>query len=506
MRGLGDCRFERANERWAFQGGNGGPPPSRRPGSTATRGPRSPSAPIDRGRQEFPWGSCTDNVLVRPARHRRRAALRAATAAAARLLRARHAVLRLEPQWPARAAHHQRPRKYYKGGQEQLWRIAADAEPRLYGPPTAGGRCGSGAWASPRRRWTTAPTRPTSLTSMADNKAAGAGRRCQTRLPDIAFARGVTARPTPAATCPSTAWHAQFADVNNDGLAGPLRRQGNISPDAGLPAMLDPGNLLLGTPRAASSRPGDAAGLRNYQRGRGGLLVDLNGDGLLDAIIVNRWDRAGCGATSAPARRRRLRPWAIGSRCSCARQAATAMRWAPGWRWKRRARSRSSRWSAAGMPAARLGTLHVGSATPPGTPARALAWQPLGQRRGCRPVVRGRCRSHGDRRPREGLAMAATLRASSSRCSWRQRPLAAGPEANCYSAAVATEWFRVVLPAIQQTPGQSPPVAARTLAYLRARPARGHRRGHPAGTQPSPGNWSSSNRCRPRSPTTRCTG
>jgi hypothetical protein len=41
-----------------------------------------------------------------------------------------------------------------------------------------------------------------------------------------------------------------------------------------------------------------------------------------------------------------------------------------------------------------------------------------------------------------------------------------GPDAARYSAAVATEWFRVVLPAIQQTPGQSPPVAARTLAYL----------------------------------------
>ncbi|HET7528173.1 MAG TPA: vanadium-dependent haloperoxidase [Burkholderiaceae bacterium] len=41
-----------------------------------------------------------------------------------------------------------------------------------------------------------------------------------------------------------------------------------------------------------------------------------------------------------------------------------------------------------------------------------------------------------------------------------------GPPASRYSAAVATEWFRVVLPAIQQTPGQSPPVAARTLAYL----------------------------------------
>jgi hypothetical protein len=40
------------------------------------------------------------------------------------------------------------------------------------------------------------------------------------------------------------------------------------------------------------------------------------------------------------------------------------------------------------------------------------------------------------------------------------------PDAARYSSAVATEWFRVVLPAIQQTPGQSPPVAARTLAYL----------------------------------------
>src|SRR5258705_3074219 len=40
------------------------------------------------------------------------------------------------------------------------------------------------------------------------------------------------------------------------------------------------------------------------------------------------------------------------------------------------------------------------------------------------------------------------------------------PDASRYSAAVATEWFRLVLPAIQQTPGQSPPVAARTLAYL----------------------------------------
>ena len=63
--------------------------------------------------------------------------------------------------------------------------------------------------------------------------------------------------------------------------------------------------------------------------------------------------------------------------------------------------------------------------------------------------------------------MAATLRACIVALLVAAAPcFAAGPEANRYSAAVATEWFRVVLPAIQQTPGQSPPVAARTLAYL----------------------------------------
>jgi hypothetical protein len=58
-----------------------------------------------------------------------------------------------------------------------------------------------------------------------------------------------------------------------------------------------------------------------------------------------------------------------------------------------------------------------------------------------------------------GLALAAAL-------PTHAHAQAPAPDATRHSAAVATEWFRVVLPAIQQTPGQSPPVAARTLAYL----------------------------------------
>ena len=32
--------------------------------------------------------------------------------------------------------------------------------------------------------------------------------------------------------------------------------------------------------------------MASVKRGRGGLLVDLNGDGLLDMLVVNRWDKA----------------------------------------------------------------------------------------------------------------------------------------------------------------------------------------------------------------------
>jgi enediyne biosynthesis protein E4 len=67
MRGLGDCRFERANETWSFDGGDawwsafaatweeGQPWPTLALGSY-----------IDRTEDAFPWGSCTDNLLYRP--------------------------------------------------------------------------------------------------------------------------------------------------------------------------------------------------------------------------------------------------------------------------------------------------------------------------------------------------------------------------------------------------------------------------------------------------------
>jgi hypothetical protein len=45
-------------------------------------------------------------------------------------------------------------------------------------------------------------------------------------------------------------------------------------------------------------------------------------------------------------------------------------------------------------------------------------------------------------------------------------PAVAAPPASSYSAAVATDWFALDLQLAQQTPGMSPPVAARALGYL----------------------------------------
>jgi hypothetical protein len=307
MRGLGDCRFERANERWHFEGGNQWTTAF----TAAWLGPDlHPTLAfgtyVDRARQDFPWGNCTDNALVQPARTE---------------------VLSFEPPLPLKPGHCAlgmmfsdwnrsgmpalritNDREYYKGGQEQLWHIEPGAAPHLFGADEG--------W-KPLQIWgmgiASADLDGSGypayfLTSMSDNKLQVlADGPTKPSYRDVAFARGVTAhRPFAGGDVhPSTAWHAQFADVNNDGWQDLFVVKGNVGnmPDF---ALLDPTNLLLGRPDGRYVEAAGEAGLLNYQRGRGGLVVDLNGDGLLDAVIVNRWERAklwrnvGAGTAAAP--------------------------------------------------------------------------------------------------------------------------------------------------------------------------------------------------------------
>jgi hypothetical protein len=139
------------------------------------------------------------------------------------------------------------------------------------------------------------------LQTLADGPAAPVYR-------DIALERGVSAsRPYAGDTAlPSTAWHAEFQDVNNDGYIDLFVAKGNIEavPDY---AAKDPSNLLIGQPDGTFKEGAEAAGILSFAKGRGAALADLNLDGMLDLVEVNRrenvsvWRNVGSGDAERPA-------------------------------------------------------------------------------------------------------------------------------------------------------------------------------------------------------------
>ncbi|MEM6616406.1 MAG: CRTAC1 family protein [Pseudomonadota bacterium] len=86
---------------------------------------------------------------------------------------------------------------------------------------------------------------------------------------------------------PSTGWHAEFGDVNNDGRDDLFITKGNVDQMPGN-AMEDPNNLLIQNGDGTFTEVAHIAGVASMHRGRGGALVDLNADGLLDMVVVNR--------------------------------------------------------------------------------------------------------------------------------------------------------------------------------------------------------------------------
>lgn len=86
---------------------------------------------------------------------------------------------------------------------------------------------------------------------------------------------------------PSTGWHAEFGDVNNDGRADLFIAKGNVDQMPGM-AERDPNNLLIQNADGTFSEMAQTAGIATLDRSRGGALVDFNLDGKLDLIVSNR--------------------------------------------------------------------------------------------------------------------------------------------------------------------------------------------------------------------------
>ncbi len=288
MKGLGNCKFAEMNKDWNVDGGDAW---GMAFSATWEKGNSWPTLAfgtyIDRKFENQPWGHCTDNWLLRPNAAQNaygpRIALTPSYCTQSMLFtdwnRSGTPALRVS-----------NDREYYEGGQEQLWKILPGEKPtlfteaegwkftRLWGMGIASADIDNSGYPS------------YFLTSMADQRMQIlANGPAKPSYKEAQFNLGTSAhRPyTGQDQRPSTGWHAQFEDVNNDGRYDLFIAKGNIDrmPDF---AMKDPSNLLLQNENGKFEEVGDKANMLNFDEARGASVADFNLDGKLDVLIINR--------------------------------------------------------------------------------------------------------------------------------------------------------------------------------------------------------------------------
>jgi hypothetical protein len=310
LRGLGGCRFEAANATWGLDGGG-----ELTTAFSATWEGVETLPTLAFGNyivdadDPDPDHLCSDNQLIRPVPGTRRY----------------DAPMPLTPSWCTlsilfsdwdrsgrRDLRISNDRHYYSDlsdGQEQLWRVAPGEPPRPYGADDG--------WILLRLQGmgigshdVTGDGYPDAyLTSQGPNilQSLLAGPSKPT-FRDLGIKLGVAAtRPsTGGDPLPSTSWHPEWVDVNNDGFIDLFVSKGNVLDQAEY-ASKDPSDLFIGQPGEAFVQAADAAGILSFARGRGASLADLNLDGLPDLVEVNYldpvmiWRNVGSGTAAQPA-------------------------------------------------------------------------------------------------------------------------------------------------------------------------------------------------------------
>jgi len=305
LRGAGDCRFERANEDWGFDGGDAWTAAF---SATWEGDARLPTLAFGNylDLRDPDRATCADNELVRPEEP---------------TSSTYGEPISLEPGWCTLSVlfsdwnrsgdadlRVSNDRHYYVDGEEQLWRVEDGEPPRLYTAEQGWQHMEIWGMGIASYDVTGDGLPEVYLTSQADNKLQTlADGPDEPNYRDIALRRGVIAHKpyTGGDTLPSTAWHPEFQDVNNDGFIDLFVSKGNVEAQPGY-AVKDPSNLLIGQADGTFVERGETAGIVTFTRGRGAALADFNLDGMLDAVMVNRrenvclWRNVGGGDASQP--------------------------------------------------------------------------------------------------------------------------------------------------------------------------------------------------------------
>ncbi|MCB1380387.1 MAG: VCBS repeat-containing protein [Alphaproteobacteria bacterium] len=291
LKGNGDCSFTAANRPWSFDGG------SEWTTAFAARWEEGRSFPtmafgnyVDRKAPGAPWGTCHDNFLFRP-----QAGERPLFGEPVKLAPGFCSLSLLFTDWNNSGEPSLRitnDRQYYRGGEEQLWKVPPGQAPRLYTSSDGWRRVVIFGMGIAEGDLDSDGVPEYALTSMSDTKLQVLDSDADEKSPvyrDIAFERGATAhRPyTGSDLKPSTGWHSEFADFNNDSLLDLFIAKGNVEamPDF---ASNDPDNLLLGQWDGRFAEAGLEAGIALPTKGRGALISDFNLDGNLDLAVINR--------------------------------------------------------------------------------------------------------------------------------------------------------------------------------------------------------------------------
>lgn len=233
---------------------------------------------VDRDDPDGPFGACDDNVILRPG----------ATGYQSNPLTPGFCPLSMLAANDARGRPTLRisnDRHYYiRDGYEQMWDIA---DQRFLGADDGWQNVSLWGMGIASRDLTGDGRDEVMLTSMGDQLMQIAG--ADGTYAAAPFTIGTYAqRPhTGDDGRPSTGWHAEFADVDNDGRADLFIAKGNVDQMPGL-AIKDPNNLLMQNPDGTFRETAVAAGVATKDRSRGAALADFDGDGRMDLVVMNR--------------------------------------------------------------------------------------------------------------------------------------------------------------------------------------------------------------------------